>query len=155
MKKKMLLLNFAYYILSTLVYACFFLGSAKLFHTTNLGAAIALAYAILFVGTPILVVVLVRFSLFKWYVDPIAAAEIPLFLFVGMILTQMNRSQIDFYQAFLKVNETLSAKDGEGWIFLIGLFLFGLVASFSFARKNGESISYRLISKFSSKEKTV
>ena len=34
-----------------------------------------------------------------------------------------------------------------GWLFLVGLFVFGLVMSLSFARKKGQSISYRLLSK--------
>lgn len=32
-----------------------------------------------------------------------------------------------------------------GWLFLVGLFVFGLVMSLSFVRKNGQSISYRLL----------
>lgn len=33
-----------------------------------------------------------------------------------------------------------------GWLLLAGLFVFGLLVSFSPARKNGQSISYRLLS---------
>ena len=94
--------------------------------------------------TPVLVAILMRFSLFKWYVDPIAAVEIPLFLYVGMLFNQMKRSS-DLSSAFLLVNNKLDDDGGMGWLFLVGLFVFGLVMSLSFARKNGQSISYRLL----------
>lgn len=148
MRKKMLLFQLVYYMFSLLIYSSFLFISTELFHTSSLGAAMAMTYGLLFLATPIIVVVLMRFSLLKWYVDPIAAVEVPLFLYVGMILTQMSRSDINFYDAFLKINGQLSADGGEGWFFLIGLFAIGLAASFSFARKRGESISYRLISKY-------
>ena len=147
MGKKLLLFHFLYYILSLLIYAGFLLVSAKLFQTTNLGAAIVVTYGLLFFATPLLVAGLMRCSLLKWYVDPIAAAEVPVFLYAGMICKQMSRSAISFYAAFSKVNGQLSADGGEGWLFLVGLFVFGLIASFSFARKKGESISYRVIAK--------
>jgi len=87
-----------------------------------------------------------RFGLFKWYVDPIAAVEIPLFLYVGMLFNQAKRSG-DLSSAFRLVNNDLGDDGGMGWLFLVGLFVFGLVMSLSFARKNGQSISYRLLSK--------
>ena len=148
MKKKILLFHLAYYILSILIYTCFLFGSIKLFHTTDLVDAYLSTYGLMFIATPILIAVIMRFSLLKWYVDPIAAAEVPLFLYIGMIVNHMNRSNINFYEAFLKINETLFADRGEGWLLIVGLFLFGLIASFSIARKNGKSISYRLLSKF-------
>ena len=76
----------------------------------------------------------------------ISAVEIPLFLYVGMLFNQMKRSG-DLRSAFLLVNSKLGDDGGEGWLFLVGLFVFGLVMSMSFARKNGQSISYRLLSK--------
>lgn len=147
MRKKMLFFHLAYYILVLLIYVGFLYGSVKLFDTSNLGAVIVLVYGLLFAATPILIAVLMRFSLLKWYVDPFAAAEVPLFFYFGMIINQMNRSGVDFYGAFLKINEKLSADGGEGWFFLVGLFLFGIAVSFSFDRMKGESISYKLISK--------
>ena len=148
-KMKMLCLHFAYYVLSMLVYIGFLYGYAKLFHTSDLGAAILLTYGLLFLATPILVVLVMRFSLLKWYVDPLAALEVPLFLYIGMIINQMNRSGVQFYDAFLTINESLSADGGSGWFYLIGLFVLGLIASFSLARIRGESICYRLIFKIS------
>ncbi len=147
MRKKMLFFHLAYYILVLLIYVGFLYGSVKLFDTSNLGAVIVLVYGLLFAATPILIAVLMRFSLLKWYVDPFAAAEVPLFFYFGMIINQMNRSGVDFYGAFLKINEKLSADGGEGWFFLVGLFLFGIAVSFSFDRMKEESISYKLISK--------
>lgn len=82
MRKRMLFFHLAYYILSPLAYGAFFCCVTGLFHTTNLGAAIAVTYGLMFLATPMVIVVLMRFSLLKWYVDPFAAAEIPLFLYI-------------------------------------------------------------------------
>ena len=147
MRKKMLIFHFAYYILSLLLYMVFLYCTAELFPTTSLGGAIALTYSVLFFATPILIVAIMRFSLLRWYVDPFAAAEVPLFLYFGAVIKRMQRSGVPFFDAILTCNEKFSADGGEGWLFFSGLFLFGLAASFSFARKRGESISYRLISK--------
>lgn len=149
MRRRMLFFRLAYYILCPLAYGAIFCCATRLFHTTNLGAAIAVTYGLMFLATPIIVAILMRFSLLKWYVDPFAAAEIPLFLYIGSVIVQMNRSGSSFFQALLTYNEKLSADGGEGWFFHIGLFLFGLVASLSFARKREESISYKLIAKIS------
>ena len=116
----------------------------------NLGSVMAVTYGVLFVMTPTLVAVLMRFSLIKWYVDPIAAAEIPLFLYGGMLINQMKRSG-NFRSGFLLVNNKLGDDGGEGWLFLVGLFVFGLLMSLSFARRKEQSISYRLLSKISNK----
>ena len=150
MKKKHVIFHFLYYILTIVVYKTFFYAASLILDLTgeadNLGAVIAVTYGVLFVMTPVLVAVLMRFSLFRWYVDPIAAAEIPLFLYVGMIFNQMKRS-VDLRSAFRMVNNDLGDDGGMGWLFLVGLFVFGLVMSLSFARKKGQSISYRLLSK--------
>lgn len=112
----------------------------------NLGSVMAVTYGVLFVMTPVLVAVLMRFSLFKWYVDPIAAAEIPLFLYASMLINQIKHSD-SFVSAFRLLNNELGDDGGMGWLFLVGLFVFELVMSMSFARKNGQSISYRLLAK--------
>ena len=148
MNRKIWPLQVAYYILTLLIYAGILLVCAELFPTTNLGAAMTVVYGMLFLLTPVVVLTLMRFSLLKWYLDPIAAAEVPLFLYFGMILKQMSRSDIGFYEAMMKINGQLLADGGEGMLFLVGLFLFGLAATFSVARKRGESISYRLLAKF-------
>ena len=63
-----------------------------------------------------------------------------------MLFNQIKRSG-NLRSAFLLVNNDLGDDGGMGWLFLVGLFVFGLVMSLSFARKNGQSISYRLLSK--------
>ncbi len=151
MRKKILmpLFHVGYYVLCLLFYVGGLIVSTLAFRfTSGLGGVVAVAYGQLFLVTPIIVVVLARFSLLKWYVDPIAAAEIPLLLYVGAIYAQMHSWGISFYDSFLKYNEKLSADGGIGWLFLLVLFVIGLAASFSPARKRGESISYRAISKF-------
>lgn len=157
MKKKIALFHLSYYFLSALVYIGFFYGISFVLNLSgekiDLGTAMAVTYFFLFIGTPIVIAVLMRFSLFKWYVDPFAAAEIPLLLYIGMIVSNVRRTE-SIQRAFLSVNGKLCDDGGMGWIFLIGLFGFGLLASFSFARKDGESISYMLISRLSVKEKT-
>ena len=148
MKKKHVIFHFLYYVLTIVVYMAFFYAASLMLDLTgkadNLGSVMAVTYGVLFVMTPVLVAILMRFSLFKWYVDPIAAAEIPLFLYVAMLLNQAKRSG-DLLSAFLLVNNKLDDDGGMGWLFLVGLFVFGLVMSLSFARKHGQSISYRLL----------
>ena len=150
MKNKHVIFHFLYYVLTVVVYMAFFCGASLMLDLTgkadNLGSVMAVTYGVLFVMTPVLVAILMRFSLFKWYVDPIAATEIPLFLYVAMLLNQAKRSG-DLLSAFRLVNNDLGDDGGMGWLFLVGLFIFGLLASLSFARKNGQSISYRLLSK--------
>ena len=148
MRRKTWMFQLAYYFLTILIYAGLLFACAKLFHTTNLGMAIAVTYGIVFLLTPAVVLTLMRFSLLRWYLDPIAAAEVPVFLYIGMVLNQMRRSDLGFCEALLKINGQLLADGGEGMFFLVGLFLFGLAATFSVARKRGESISYRLLAKF-------
>ncbi len=150
MKKKHVIFHFLYYLLTIVVYMAFFYAASLMLDLTgkadNLGSVMAVTYGVLFVMTPVIVAILMRFSLFKWYVDPIAAVEIPLFLYVGMLFNQMKRSG-DLKSAFLLVNNDLGDDGGMGWLFLVGLFVFGLVMSLSFARKNCQSIFYRLLSK--------
>lgn len=150
MQKKHIFSHILYYVITPVVYLLFF-HIASLFldlsgESDNLGAVMAVTYAVLFFMTPLLIAVLMRFSLFRWYVDPIAAAEIPALLYFGMIVNQFKRSGT-IRSAFLLVNNSLSEDGGMGWFFIIGLLVFGLLASLSFARKNGQSISYRILSK--------
>ena len=50
---------------------------------SSLGKVVAVVNCVLFIGTPVLILFLMRFSLLKWYFDPIAAAEIPFFFLHG------------------------------------------------------------------------
>ena len=155
MKKKHVIFHFLYYALTIVVYMAFFYAASLMLDLTgkadNLGSVMVVTYGVLYVMTPVVIAVMMRFSLFKWYVDPIAAVEIPLFLYVGMLFNQMKRSG-DLRSAFRLVNNDLGDDGGMGWLFLVGLFILGLLASFSFERKNGQSISYRLIDKVFKKE---
>lgn len=150
MKNKHVIFHFLYYLLTIVVYMAFFYAASLMLDLTgkadNLGSVMAVTYGVLFVMTPVLVAILMRFSLFKWYVDPIAAAEIPLFLYASMLINQMKHSD-SFVSAFRLLNNELGDDGGMGWLFLVGLFVFGLVMSLSFARKKGQSISYRLLAK--------
>ena len=150
MKKKHIIFHVLYYALIMIVYIAFFHTVSMVVDLAggidNFGFAIMATYGVVFVMTPILVAVLMRFSLFKWYFDPIAAAEIPLFLYVSLLFNQMKHTD-SFLSAFRLLNNKLCDDGGMGWLFLIGLFAFGLVASLSFERKNGKSVSYRLLSR--------
>ena len=123
MKKKLIIFHILYYVLTLLIYIAFFSAVSLLFKLSgeadNLGAAIAVTYGLLFVMTPMITAVLMRFSLFRWYIDPFAAAEIPLFLYLGMIWTQVRRSGA-LKAAFLLVNSQLADDGGMGWLFLTG-----------------------------------
>ena len=155
MKKKIIIFQAIYYALILAVYLAFFYLSSLMLDLSgasdNLGAVMMVTYGVLYLMTPVLIAVLMRFSLFKWFVDPIAAAEIPLFLYVGMLINLMKRSG-NFRSAFLSVNNKLGDDGGMGWLFLVGLFVFGLVMSLSFARKKGQSISYRFLSRVTKTE---
>lgn len=155
MKKKIIIFQAIYYALILAVYLAFFYLSSLMLDLSgasdNLGAVMMVTYGVLYLMTPVLIAVLMRFSLFKWFVDPIAAAEIPLFLYVGMLINHMKRSG-NFRSAFLLVNNKLGDDGGMGWLFLVGLFVFGLVMSLSFARKRGQSISYRFLSRVTKTE---
>lgn len=152
--KKLAHFQFAYYILTILIYMAFFYSASLILDLTgkadDLGSVMVVTYGVLFVMSPVLIVALMRFSLFKWYVDPIAAAEIPLFLYVGMLINHAKRSG-DISSAFLLINRKLSDDGGEGWLFLAGLFTLGLLASLSPARKKGKSISFRALAAISDK----
>ncbi len=140
----------AYYLLTILVYVAFFYAVSLLLQMSklseDLGVAMAATLLLLYVATPILMAVLMRFSLLRWYVDPFAAAEIPLFLYISMILNQAKYTN-SLRSAFLLVNGDLADDGGAGWFFLLGLFLFGLITSFSVARKEGRNLPHRWIGK--------
>ena len=150
MKKKLLIFHILYYILFLLIYVGAAYAAVRLLKTDNLAAAVVRAGVLLFVMTPAMILVFARFSLLRWYVDPLAAAIVPLFLYCVMVINQHKHTGA-FGKAFAEVNEALANDSGMGWAFLIGLFLFGLLASFSPARKNGKSISYKLVVKICAK----
>ena len=144
-KKKVVLFGTLYYFLAFAAYALCYTTLA-LVPTKSLGTAIAWTYGVLFVMTPIAVVLIARFSLLKWWVDPFAALVVPLFFYISMIVTKLNRGA-SLRSAILLLNNDLGDDGGTGWGFLVCLFLLGLAASFSLARRKGKSISYRLLGK--------
>ena len=144
-KKKVILFGILYYFLAFAAYALCYTTLA-LVPTKSLGAALVWIYGILFVMTPIAVVLIARFSLLKWWVDPFAALLVPLFFYISMIVTKLNRGA-SLRSALLLLNNDLGDDGGTGWGFLVCLFLLGLAASFSLARRKGKSISYRLLSR--------
>ena len=150
MNKKFLLWQFAYYALSLLIYmACVYVASLVLNLSggvNNLGTVIFVTNGVLFLVIPVVVAVLMRFSLFRWYVDPISAAEFPIFLYISMLLNQM-KLHGNFLEAFYALNSSLSKDGGKGWLFLTGIFFFALVMSFSIGRKNGSFLLITILRK--------
>ena len=149
MRKKIWLFQLLYYIIIPLAYTAMLYCVSGIIRSAgdfNLGAIVTITLFFLFVITPIFIIVFMRLSLLKWYVDPFAAACIPLYLYCGMVINVMNRTN-DLMAAWNKVNLDLSNDGGEGWFFLGGLFLFGLATSLSIARKDGESVAVRLLAK--------
>ena len=148
MQKKMWFVHLAYYILSALIYVGIVYGYVMLFRTPNLGDVILASFILVLLVIPLTVIALAQFSLLKWYVDPLAALEAPLLLYIGLVVQEMSSTKGEFWDSFVSVAESFSADSFIGWLYLIGLFVLGLLASISIARKEGRSISYRLLSKF-------
>ena len=69
MKKKHVIFHFLYYVLTMVVYMAFFYAASLMLDLTgkadNLGSVMAVTYGVLFVMTPVLIAILMRFSLFK------------------------------------------------------------------------------------------
>ena len=157
-RAKSILSVFYYALVPTLFYLFMYAFSFALERTKgkdNLGVVIAAVYGFLFIFTPILIAVLMRFSPIKWVIDPFAALEIPLFLYAGMILKDIERSNLGLISSFSIVNNKLNDDGGIGWVFLIGIFFFGVVCSISYSRVKGSSAFYKLTGKFSSNNGSV
>ena len=150
MKKKKLLISLLYYILLPFIYAGILYGSAFFVKLTGqprgLGTAIAITYMWFLAIVPVSIFVLMRFSLLKWYVDPFAAAALPLLYYINLLVGEMKYTG-DLQSAIHLVSIELGDDGNFGWIVFAAMFLFGLLASLSFARKRGESISFRLLAK--------
>ena len=146
MKKKTIFFQILYYVLFLLCYIGIAAVAVRLLKTNNLAKAVVRAAALVFVMTPAVIAIFARFSLLRCVIDPIAAAVVPLFIYIGMIVNQGRHLQ-SLWSAFLMVNQDLSDDGGMGWLFLKALFVFGLLTSISPARKQGRSISYRLLNK--------
>ncbi len=86
---------------------------------------------------PCISIVMVRFSMLKWYFDPVAAAMIPVtvvFMFVGSLMKEDN---LPFAEAFAQTNVII-------WIYCAVLFVTTLLCSFSIKRTKGEYLYKRV-----------
>ena len=109
-----------------------------------------MVYILVFLCIPVGVAIFARLSLLRWYVDPFAAALVPLALYFIMVIDKIEIAG-GLWPAFAMINQSLIHKNGEGLLYFIGLFVFGLVASISVARKEGRSISFQWIEMLESK----
>ncbi len=151
MKRKWLF-QALYYVLVPCVFAAFLmLANLLLGDSANLGTVIAYVYFVLFLLTPIVAAVLMRFSLLKWVLDPFAALEIPLLLYIGMICKCMTRDGVGILSAFNLTNAKLADDGGEGFVFFAVLFVFSLLCTLSFKRTRECSVSYRILKKLGAK----
>ncbi len=159
MKRAKIILSVCYYsLVPTLFYLSIYALSLLLEISKgkdNLGFVMFVTYVFLFIFTPIFIAILMRFSPIKWVIDPFAAFEIPLFLYAAMILKNIKRSNLSFMSSFSVVNNKLNDDGGMGWVFLIGIFIFGVVFSISYSRVKEHSIFYRLTSKFCNNNSSV
>ncbi len=137
-----------YYVLVPAVYAAVFALCAGLISLTkgqeDLGTVTAAIYGVLFGVTPAVTATLMRFSLLRLPLDPIAAAEIPLLVYAAMAVRQARHAH-GLRAGILLLHAELGDDGGIGWLFLGGLFVFALLASFSLARVRGESVSFRIL----------
>ena len=147
MKKFIIPLQILYYVLYAAVFYLFVLFSGWLLDSSDLTAlsdVMGAVFVILFIGVPAAVIVLARFSLIKWYVDPFAALIVPIYMYVGMIGTNMDRGN-SLSAAFSLTNDSLVKDNGSGLLFFLGLFVLGILASFSVKRVREENISYCIL----------
>ena len=151
MKKKIYHWHALYYLLAAAFYVLYYLLWSLISlaiggRTSDIGVAMALTSVMLYVGLPLFVIFISRFSLIRLYVDPFIASLTPALLYCTMIAGKMKYVK-EFSEAVERVNLSLVANGGEGLIFFVLLFVLGLFASFSVKRKNRQSISYRIIEK--------
>ena len=147
MKKFIIPLQILYYVLYAAVFCLFMLFSGWCLDSSNLKAlsdVMGAVFVILFIGVPAAVIVLARFSLIKWYVDPFAALIVPIYMYVGMIGSNMDRGN-SLVAALSLTNESLVKDNGSGLIFFLGLYILGILASFSVKRVKEDNISYRIL----------
>ena len=154
MKTRNILFGIMYYFALLLIYTvCLYLSVWVL---RSLGPKLVLQqiaafiFVIAYVCLPGLIIILMRFSLLKCIVDPIAAAMAPLFVY-GLFFFRHFEDYPIFSVAFSRTNQALH--DGyTGLILMGGTFLIGLIASISPARRNGNNISYRILNKLTKRE---
>ena len=151
-KKCKILWQAAYYLLVPAVTGALLALFSVIFRAAKdaygLGGVIALTYTTVFCILPAAVFILMRGSLLPWYVDPFAAAEIPLAFCAVMMIGPLRRGQA-FSAAFETLLIELKDDGGIGGLFLAGMFVFALLAGFSIKRVRGTALSQRLCCKLS------
>ena len=110
----------------------------------SLGWAMMVLYGVGFFCIPAGIAIFARLSLLRWYVDPFAAALVPVSLYFIFVIDKIEVFG-GIWKAFEHVNQQLLGTSRLTLYYFIGLFLFGLVVSFSPARKEGRSIAFRWI----------
>ena len=110
----------------------------------NLGLGMLMAFGVAFFCIPAGIAIFARLSLLRWYVDPFAAALVPVCLYFIFVIDRIKLSD-GFWEAFVNLNQQLIGISRLTLYYFIGLFLFGLVVSFSIARKEGRSIAFKWI----------
>lgn len=155
MKSRVIIYNIAYYVFVPVLLMLGFFCASLLFDALkvkeNLGAVILVTYIFVFAALPALEIFIMRYSFFKWYIDPIAAAEIPVTIYTAMLINTLKTSH-GLKSAFLTLNGSLAEDKGVEFIFLIGLFIIGIIASFSLKRIKEQNASYRIINKLREKK---
>ncbi|MBE6974949.1 MAG: hypothetical protein E7436_05615 [Ruminococcaceae bacterium] len=148
MNRKIWPFHLAYYILYLLVYiGCLFFVHVTydaISYTLGWDSSMLVRIWVLPLTTPIYMIIATRFSLWKMYLDPIAAFLTALGYYCYQIFSLTG---VDFMTRFTRINASLSLNSGRGWWILVFLFVLGLFLSFSAARKDGKNISCRLLAK--------
>ena len=87
----------------------------------------------------------------KKYIVKLILTHLVMTVFGLMVFIPFNRDDMSM-KAFLIVGGKLSDDCGIRYIFLAGLFIWGVAWSFSKKRTRGEIIAYRLLSKLSDRD---
>ncbi len=131
--------HFLYYIAVPIIFYLFLWLINLVFVSDDLGVLIVLSYAVVFVFVPALTFILMRFSMLPWVLDPFAALELPLMCFALMLWQNCKR-----YGSFDKAVDRLD----DVWLYFVVWFVFALVCTISFRRKNGDFFIRRIKSYF-------
>ncbi len=149
MKSKRLCFSILYYVFSTVIYAAVHFAANALYdlsvHQHSLGSAAFFIFVFYLLVIPAVTFILTRFSLLKLYVDPFAAIEFPLFMYISMLINGTKYSNLA--SAFSLLNNKLSSDGGIGFMFFATLFAIGLAASRSFKRVKEQNLGFRLLKK--------
>ena len=102
-------------------------------------AAILFIYGYFYAVLPCVIFILMRFSMLRWYLDPFAAAEIPLTLLLMLLAGYLRKFGFQG-EALRRLGSVL----GRNWGWLPAVFLYALCCSFSLRRVRGRSLPNRI-----------